>query len=276
MLLRIHLIIVLTCAFLFITNSYAADLTIFQGLTKHVITLDELKQKFHPSIIEVDDPVYYKHKRYSGYWLSDIFDLSEIKPDLNTVWVFTALDGYRALINAKDVIKSKSKAFVAIRDLDAPNGWEKFQQGKDWITPAPFYLVWQTKPGASKDSILPWPYQLISISILTIDQAHEKLYPDDNQRSVSVKRGFKIFSENCIACHSLNLVGGTLGPELNIPRNILEYRDRKTLEEFINDPSSFRAKSKMPTFNKILPQQSIEDVLDYLTWMRKHKVLLNK
>lgn len=86
-----------------------------------------------------------------------------------------------------------------------------------------------------------------------------------------VTRGFGVFMKSCIACHSINLEGGTQGPELNIPRNITEYREANYLVEFIKDPSSFRARSKMPTFKDSLSSEDIESVLGYLKWMREHK-----
>jgi mono/diheme cytochrome c family protein len=104
-----------------------------------------------------------------------------------------------------------------------------------------------------------------------MDEAREKLFPQKAGYAESVARGFDGFQKNCIACHSLNLEGGVLGPELNIPKNILEYRERKMLKEFISNPSSFRARSKMPAFENSLSSQSFDDLLDYLDWIGKHK-----
>jgi len=258
--------------FLFTFNACASDdLTIIQDSSKQVFSDDDLSQKLHLDRLEVEDPVYQKHKRYTGYWLSDILDLAGIHPDKSKVLVFRALDGYLARISVADMINSKARAFVAIADLDKEEGWEKILQGKEWISPGPYYLVWQIPPGAPSGIKLPWPYQMVEIRIRDVNEAQEKLFPDEGVKSESVVRGFKVFSQNCIACHSLNLEGGVLGPELNVPRNILEYRDRKALREFIGDPSSFRARSKMPSFDKILSGQSLDDVLDYLDWMGKHK-----
>jgi mono/diheme cytochrome c family protein len=249
-----------------------ADLTIVQGQVKSVITENDFRG-LHLDSVVVQDPVYNKHKRYAGYWLSDIFALEGIHPDPNAVLTFTALDGYKASIAVADVLQSGCKAFVAIEDLDKEEGWEKIQHGKEWISPGPYYLVWQTPMVDVTPSIkLPWPYQMIEISIHKSDEAQQKLFPDSNDKSESVTRGYKIFQQNCMACHSLNLQGGVVGPELNVPKNILEYEDRKFLKEFIGDPGSFRARSKMPAFNSTLSPQELDDVLDYLAWMGKHKI----
>jgi cytochrome c2 len=246
-------------------NEARADLTIVQGQNKYVITENDFRQLQVDSLV-VLDPVYNKHKRYTGYWLSDILSLEGIKPDPKTTWTFSALDGYKASISVADVMQSGCKAFVAIADLDKEEGWEKFQHGKEWITPGPYYLVWQTPLTDVTPRVkLPWPYQMVEISISKTDEAVQ------NFSNESATRGQKIFHQHCAVCHSLNLEGGTLCPELNVPKNILEYEDRKFLKEFIGDPSSFRARSKMPTFSKTLTSQDIDDVLNYLDWMGKHK-----
>jgi len=269
--------ILLIALLLVATHSYAKetrpDLSIvdIQG-TKHVLTEDDFRQLQLDSIV-VLDPVYNKHKRYAGYWLSDILTLARIHPDPNTVLTFTALDGYKASIAIADVVQSGAKAFVAIEDLDKADGWEKLQHGKEWISPGPYYLVWQTPMIDVTPSIkLPWPYQIAEISIHKPDEGLEKLFANSNDKSESVTSGYKVFQQNCMACHSLNLQGGVVGPELNVPKNILEYEDRKFLKDFISDPSSYRARSKMPAFNSTLTPQEIDDVLDYLAWMGKHKL----
>jgi len=249
-----------------------ADLTIIQGQTKRDLTKNDFRQLQLDSVV-VLDPVYNKHKRYSGYWLSDIFALAGIHPDPTTVWTFKALDGYKASIAVADVLKSGVKAFVAVADLDKIEGWEKIKQGKEWISPGPYYLVWKTPLEDLTPSVkLPWPYQMVEISIHKADEGLQKLLAGSNVQSGSVTRGYKVFQQSCIACHSLNLEGGVVGPELNVPKNILEYENRKFLKEFIGNPNSFRARSKMPAFNSTLSPQEINDVLDYLAWMGKHKI----
>jgi mono/diheme cytochrome c family protein len=262
--------------FLIAPHSYAdetrADLTIVdaQG-SKHVLTENSFRQ-LHIDSAVVNDPIYNRHKRYAGYWLSDIFALAGIHPDPTTVWTFTALDGYKASIAVADALQSGAKAFVAIADLDKEEGWEMIPHGKELVSPGPYYLVWQTPMEDVTPSIkLPWPYQMVEISISKAGEDEQKLFPGSNDKSESVIRGYKIFKINCMACHSINLQGGTIGPELNIPKNILEYEDRNFLKKFIDNPSSFRAKSKMAAFNSTLSPQELDDLLDYLAWMGKHK-----
>lgn len=255
--MKILFLIVFLLAFNCHAAETQAELTINQGHTQRVLT-DKDFQQLHRAEIEIQDLVYHKRKRYAGYWLSEVFGLADVQLDPKAIWVFTALDGYQARVTVADVLRSGAKAFVTVKDLDAPD-WEKIKQGKEWVSPAPYYLVWQSPAQVPKDIKLPWPYQMVGISVEYADETQQKL------------AGFKVFQQNCMSCHSLNLEGGTLGPELNVPRNILEYQDRKFLKEFIGNPSSFRANSKMPAFNDVLSSQELDDLFDYLEWMGKHK-----
>jgi len=87
----------------------------------------------------------------------------------------------------------------------------------------------------------------------------------------SVMKGFLVFKNECVRCHSINLQGGELGPELNAPQNVAEYWAKDTLKRFIRDASSFRYKTKMPPFPH-LKDQELDEVLDYLEFMKGHKL----
>ena len=253
-------------------NDARKDLTIIDSQAKYVLTENAFRHLQLDSVV-VLDPVYKKHKRYAGYWLSDILAFENIKADPNTIWTFKALDGYKVSIAVKDVLQSGVKAFVAIADLDKEEGWEMIQQGKDWISPGPYYLVWQTPMEDVVPSIkLPWPYQMIEMTIHKADDTKESLFPDSHDKTESITRGYKVFQVNCISCHSINLDGGVVGPELNVPKNILEYENPKFLKDFISNPNSYRARSKMPAFSSTLTSQELDQVLEYLAWIGKHKI----
>jgi mono/diheme cytochrome c family protein len=117
---------------------------------------------------------------------------------------------------------------------------------------------------------LPWPYQLVRIEAVSFARKYDRLYPQGVADGTPVKRGFVRFKDECLRCHSINLQGGDVGPELNTPKNILEYWDPKTARQFIRDPGSFRAKSKMPAFPH-LTDPDLDDLFAYLSYMRERK-----
>lgn len=249
-----------------------SELTIISGLTNRLVTSMQMAKTLPMAKVVVNDPVYKKVKRYEGFWLEDVLRLSGIGFTGDSTLVFSSLDGYQARLN--DISEPDAKPLVAIRDLDNASGWEFLINGKQRLTPGPFYLVWQVKAKTNTLAMkLPWPYQISKIEVRGSEEAQRRLLPIGTAVRSDVSRGFSLFTKSCITCHSVNLEGGVLGPELNVPKNITEYRDWPYLVEFIKDPSSFRAKSKMPSFKNTLTDVEIDQVLNYLWWMRDHKVL---
>ena len=253
-----------------------ARLAISTASTNRIITALQMSRSLPTAKVEVNDPVSGKTKNYEGFWLEDVLRLAGIELSEEEMLVFTCLDGYQARLMRPT--GPGARPLLAVRDLDSEDSWEVFFHGKEKTVPGPFYLVWETSRRAGEatnnhGASLPWPYQINQIDVRSSAESERRLFPVGAESRQDVRRGFELFSRSCIACHSINLEGGTLGPELNIPRNITEYRDWPYLAEFIKDPSSFRAKSKMPGFKNSLTDQQIDDVLQYLRWMRERKVV---
>ena len=138
-------------------------------------------------------------------------------------------------------------------------------QGKAEISPEPFYAV-----ATEKESFrtLSWPYEIIAIELVDFRKTFPALFVADMKKDANA--GFQLFRQECVKCHSLNLQGGDIGPELNIPRNITEYRDDAFLRAFIRNASAYRAKSKMQSFANLSDTQ-IGEIIAYLKVMRFHK-----
>ncbi len=89
--------------------------------------------------------------------------------------------------------------------------------------------------------------------------------------SAQAQQGFALFKQHCLKCHSINLQGGALGPELNAPKNVTEYWQRHDLKAFIKNPESYRYQSKMPAFS-FFSDAEIDAVLAYLQQMKQQKI----
>ncbi len=217
------------------------------------------------------DPAYDAPKRYAGYRLNDILgtvaDLAELRQQ-GFELIVTATDGYTIAI-PWDIALS-GQGVVAVRDLDAPEGadWLTFRHDRREVLPAPFYLVWtggaEVVPGHY------WPYQAMTISIRPFVAAFGAAAPPGADEPV--RRGFALFKDTCMSCHSVNLVGGIVGPELNVPRNVHEYWRPEELPAYIRDASAFHARSRMPSFGDMLSDADITAILRYLAFMAGHKV----
>lgn len=224
--------------------------------------------------VEVNDQVYKRKMRYRGYPLAEVLRRNFKDVDKTAAagaeLVLRAADGYAP---SMDLAKALSGAgLIAFRDLARPEGepWEAFLQGKERITPAPYYLVW---PGVDpEDAAYKWPYQLVEIEIQSFQQrfgaAVPKVKAGDGERA---RRGFVVFKENCIGCHSVNLVGGDLAPELNVPKNVTEYWRAADIRALVRDASTYRARSKMPPFPQ-LADADLDALLSYLEAMKRQKI----
>lgn len=210
------------------------------------------------------DPAYHKAMRYRGWRLDDVLALI---PELKTLDAtqhelrLIALDGYTVTWPLAEL--TGGAGVIAFEDKAQPDGkeWSSFMQGKREVTPAPFYLVWDKTPYGPQR---PWPYQLARISVLATATAYGKAYPGHLAADAQVMVGFGVYKQRCMSCHSVNLSGGELGPELNVPRNITEYWSEEHLRGLIKNPRAYRARSVMPAF----PDLSDADVDALLTYLR--------
>ena len=251
-------------------SALAADaaLTLRSPTTTQVLSLAQLKAKIKPVTVTVYDPLYRKKKTYDGFPLSEVLKLAgPLSAQVDEV-VFHALDGYAPGI-ALDALKGHA-AFVVFQEQGRANKWEPLQSGKAWITPAPYYLVWAE--GKALGEEYPRPYQLTRIELVSFERRYPTLYPPGVAHDSAAARGFTLFKDHCLGCHSINLEGGTVGPELNVPQNITEYWSRDVLRGFIRNVSAFRLKSKMPVFEGILTPAQVDDVLTYLDAVKDHKI----
>jgi mono/diheme cytochrome c family protein len=215
------------------------------------------------------DPVYQTEKHYQAFSLMPILkklSMGYKKTVNDSLIIFTAKDGYKVTMSYSDALKEKG--YIAFRDLAANNdSWLKFKFGNEYITPAPFYLVWP-KPDLDKWRY-PFPFQLTTISLQSIESYYSGAAPQSKNNQI--KEGFTLFSRYCIGCHSVNHVGGNLGPELNYPKNITDYYNSEKLTDFILDASSVNKNTKMPVFNKILNHHQALSIQTYLRSMKSVK-----
>ena len=215
----------------------------------------------------VSDPFYKREKpTFEGYGLADILALSPtfqtLDPRRHSLR-FVCLDGYKTTFSL-DSIRG-GKGVVATKILgDAHVPWPTQTRGKQKQTAGPYYLVWDAE---NYDEKRPWPYQLTQIEFISNDVVDRRL----GGHLTNINReGETLFRTYCLACHSVNLQGGQLGPELNVPKNITEYRSQDYLLAFIKNPQDFRAGSVMPP--SPLKTDEIKSVLAYLGQLKQSKV----
>lgn len=224
------------------------------------------------TVIVSHDPAYKTAKEYQTYPLAEILNKITVPDSLKKdelVIVFTCADGYKVSMAYSDAIIEQG--FIAFKDnaAAANNNWLDFKFGKQTMTPAPFYLVWPKK--GLDEWRYPWPFQLVSLSLQPASVYFGAAAPV--HADARINNGFVLFSRYCIRCHSVNLSGGKVGPELNIPKNITEYFKEQELSGFILNATVFRAGTKMPNFLGIITVNDAKDIVSYLKQKKSEKII---
>jgi cytochrome c2 len=244
--------------FLFLVNLithpvHAQQLDIVTGEKTKSYSLAELKKKLPTRTLTNNDPVYKRRMTFKGFRIKSLIELAgPIPTELNEI-SFTAKDGYSPSIPLKELLTQNG--IVAFNLSPATQNGKKLDLN-------PFYVVWENDE--SVPEYFPRPYQLTKIEFQKFSDKFKAIYAE------SEKEGFQLFRTHCFKCHAINGTGGTMGPELNSPNNVLEYWDKSKLKNFIKDPNQFRANSKMPRVPDIT-DKDIDLILAYFDEMKSHK-----
>ncbi len=217
------------------------------------------------------DPVFFKSKSFRAIPLPTVLQqfsaIHKLDPTQTQI-VFECEDGYSPSMTLEKVLHKH--AYLAIRDLEAPTGQDWINATKDGheMKVAPFYVVYSDV--AADDNAYKWPYNLVRIRLVPVSVESRILFPKDAR----LVQGYDLFRTNCFTCHSMNGIGGTMGPELNYPKNVTEYWQSDHLKAFIKNPASYRHDCKMPALH--IPDKDIEEIIRYIAYMKDFKTLAQR
>jgi len=242
---------------------------VVKGQSRH-FTRAELEHALTTHTVTVDDPDHDAPVTYDAFALNDVLKLAGADQSHGDELVFGARDGYAPTV--AHAALASHVAYVAYREHGNPQEWGPVKQGKAMVSPAPYFLLWADGETLGPD--FPWPYQLIRIEVVDFAARYSALYPHEVASDAPAMRGFRGFKTHCLRCHSVNLEGGDLGPELNVPMNVTEYWDAHHLRAFIHDATAYHAHSKMPPFVGVLTDKDIDDLLAYLALMKTRKLAM--
>ncbi|KIC95757.1 hypothetical protein OI18_03660 [Flavihumibacter solisilvae] len=206
-------------------------------------------------IVEWDD-YFGQRKKYSAYPLVKILDTVLRNHHLdkeNTIVIFDCIDGYKPSLPVSELYGNIQGYLV---DASGPDSLpHKFQ---------PYYLVWKGPMIEVKK--YPWPYGLSGLQLVSANEMFKVIKPAGADKST----GFQLFYSNCLKCHSINKIGGKMGPELNVPKNITEYWTERDIVGFCRNPASYRYNSAMPPITN-LSDKELAEIVSYLKYMKGHK-----
>ena len=241
------------------------------GAAPVTLTAGELAQRCGAETVQLDDPYYGARKSYRACPLAAVLALgfgAPIGDFAGQTVFFRARDGYAK--PAPAALLAEPGGFVAFADADHARGddpgWQPIDRKQ--ADPGPFYVVWT---GAAQQDThrYPWPYQLTEIEIAPIEKLYPHIEPTGLPATAPGRAGYAIFTSQCIACHAVNREGGTVGPDLNVPRSIVEYRPAEQIKAYVRDPLSFRYTNMPP--HPALSDADLEALVAYFTAMKDRK-----
>lgn len=232
------------------------------GASPRPLTKQALLAAVPGQTITTLDPYYQRSKRFRAVPLASVLALGFPGVDLGqSGFVLRALDGYAVPIEGRRL--TDSAAYLAVADLDA-TGWEPI--GPRRASPAPYYVIWSGEGRLDLEQF-PRPWALASIEHTRLESLYPHTVPPADDAGAA--RGYAIFRRDCIRCHAINREGGRVGPDLNVPRSIIEYRPVAQLREYIRLPQSFRYGAMPP--HPHLTDPDLDGLIAYFQAMRTRK-----
>jgi mono/diheme cytochrome c family protein len=237
-----------------------------------VLTKADLRARCGVRTVTVDDPYYQATHRFVACPLEKVFELgfgatpaALAREDL----LFVALDGYARTAPGSQL--AEGGAYLALDDAGrvarGESGFDPIDRRQ--VDAGPFYLVW-TGAGKNDGHRYPWPYQLARIERTRFEDRFPHTVPSGEPEGSPARAGFAIFRRECVSCHAINGEGGAVGPELNVPQSIVEYREPAMIKAYIRNPAAFRY-TTMPA-HPHLSDADLDGLVAYFTAMsaRKH------
>lgn len=242
------------------------------GETVAVRSLAELRSACTVERVRVADPYYGREKRYWACPLRQVLAAGfGAQADLaGENFFLLARDGYARPAEGRQLLEAGGYlAFADAGLTEGPEDAPRFEPiDRRQLDPGPFYVVW-SGADQSDPHRHPWPYQLAEVELAPFEREYPHTSPRDAPPDAPAWRGFAIFRRECIACHAINTEGGRVGPELNVPRSIVEYRPGAQIKAYVRDPQSFRY-TTMPA-HPHLADADLDALLAYFAAMSKLK-----
>lgn len=236
-----------------------------EGRAVRRLSLAALSRAVPPVEVRGWDPYYQREKRFAAMPLDRVLSvgLAGVEGLAGRPFVLRARDGYTVPMEGARLLEGG--AHIAVRDLDAP-GWSPI--GPQRANPSPAYLVW-SRPTQADLETHPRPWQLAAIEVARFEDAFPHTAPVGEPEGSPARRGYAVFARECVRCHAINREGGRVGPELNVPQSVVEYRPEGQIRAYIQNPRAFRYGNMPP--HPHLSAADLDGLIAYFHAMRARK-----
>ena len=208
------------------------------------------------------DPFFGPGTTFRGFSVNEGLETLGINAEIERAdsleIIFICKDGYAPAMPLRTFL-TRDAFILPQTEKDLPN-WPEEVRKKI----LPYYITFTDARDMER---LPFPYGTIKIKVDYSTTQHHYSFPKPIQKDSILTAGFQFFQLRCGKCHSVNKEGGSVGPELNYPQNITEYRSKEYLRAFIQNPQSFRYNSAMGPMD--LSEDEFDLVYGYLRAMRE-------
>lgn len=228
------------------------------------LTKGELSAAIPAETFTAFDPYYRRAKTFRALPLAAVLAKGFPGVDLaREELVLRARDGYAVPMTGALLLEKGG--YIAVADVEV-SGWEPI--GPQRANPGPFYLVWR-EAGQGDLERYPRPWQLAEIEIARFETLYPHVTPPGLPADAPAMQGLRLFREQCIRCHAVNREGGRVGPDLNVPQSIVEYRPEAQIRAYIVNPLQFRY-GAMPA-HPHLREPDLDALLAYFHAMKERK-----
>ncbi|MEZ4886421.1 MAG: cytochrome c [Chitinophagales bacterium] len=244
------------------TASKAIEKTIEKREIPFEVSIDEVKHYSKDTTVLIEfDNFFTEPITFRGFPLKPIIDSLKLEGMDNLQLTFVCTDGYKPSIPLVNALHEEG--YITHQGEEDLKAWPDSIRKRI----PPYYVTWKTDE-PNKDLIN--PYGVTSMRVELIGFNYDKLLPQKVKEDSLLSNGFKLYEKMCMKCHSVNKEGGDLGPELNYPQNITEYRSKEFMFAFIKNPQAFRYNSKMHSIP--LSDEKLDLIYNYLEVMKGFKI----